>query len=113
MPAQVAIADYLKHGGYQHHLGTLRHALAAQQNSLLQAVAKHFPKTMRLTRPRGGYFVWVELPESVDVLKLHRLALAQNISIAPGPMFSAQRKFHHCIRLNYGHPWSARMGGSR
>ncbi len=112
VPAQVAIADYLKHGGYQHHLRTLRHALAVQQNSLLQAVATHFPKATRLTRPRGGYFVWVELPPKVDVLKLHRLALEQNISIAPGPMFSAQRKFHHCIRLNYGHPWSARMEGA-
>lgn len=112
VPAQVAIADYLKHGGYQHHLRTLRHTLAVQQNSLLQAVATHFPKATRLTRPRGGYFVWVELTPTVDVLKLHRLALEQNISIAPGPMFSAQRKFHHCIRLNYGHPWSARMEGA-
>ena len=39
----------------------------------------------------------------VDGLKLHRLALAQNISLAPGHMFSADHRFTHCLRLNFGH----------
>ncbi|MDO2286031.1 PLP-dependent aminotransferase family protein, partial [Escherichia coli] len=34
---------------------------------------------------------------------------AQGISLAPGPIFSATRRFAHCARLNYGHPWSARQ----
>jgi DNA-binding transcriptional MocR family regulator len=53
--------------------------------------------------------VWVELPERVNALKLYRLAMEMNISLAPGPIFSAQRKFENFIRLNYGHPWSARL----
>ena len=60
-----------------------------------------------MTRPRGGYLSWVELPTQVDALALHRTALAQGISIAPGPIFSAKREYRHCIRLNFGHPWSA------
>jgi len=62
----------------------------------------------RATRPAGGYFLWVELPEGVDALQLHRQALAQGISTAPGPIFSASRSFAHCLRLNYGHEWNAR-----
>ena len=54
-------------------------------------------------------FLWLELPEAVDSLRLFQLALAQGISLAPGPIFSATRRFAHCARLNYGHPWSARQ----
>jgi len=50
--------------------------------------------------------VWVELPRGVDSLELHRLALEQGISLAPGPIFSPRREFRNCVRLNYGHPWS-------
>jgi DNA-binding transcriptional MocR family regulator len=63
-----------------------------------------------VTHPEGGYFVWVELPSSVDALELHRLALSQNISIAPGPLFSADQRFRHHVRLNFGHPRSMQLG---
>ncbi len=107
-PAQGALADYLAKGGYDKHLRQLRHALAAQQSAMLDAVARHFPKGTRATRPDGGYFLWVELAGSVDALELHRRALSLGISVAPGPMFSAQRSFRNFIRLNYGHPWTER-----
>ena len=109
IPLQMALADYLAHGGYDRHLRQLRLTLAAQQNTMLQAIAVHFPPGTRVTRPQGGYFVWVEMPAGIDALALHRSALAAGISIAPGPIFSATRAFRHCIRLNYGHPWSAQL----
>jgi DNA-binding transcriptional MocR family regulator len=59
-----------------------------------------------LTRPTGGFVLWVELPRKVSALKLHDLALVEKISIAPGPMFSASQGFQNFIRLNCGHPWS-------
>jgi DNA-binding transcriptional MocR family regulator len=107
-PAQGAIADYLARGGYDRHLRQLRHALSVQQGAMLQAVARYFPRGSRATRPAGGYFLWVELPRHADALRIQRSALAQGISVAPGPMFSAERTFRNCLRLNYGHPWDAR-----
>jgi len=103
VPSQQALSHYLGHGGYDRHLRALRHTLAAQQIVALDAVERHFPKGTRCTRPEGGYFLWLELPGEVDGLKLHRLALAQNISLAPGHMFSADHRFTHCLRLNFGH----------
>ncbi len=108
VPAQAALADYLQHGGYDRHLRKLRHALEMQQSAMLASAARHFPASTRVTRPSGGYFLWFEFPERLDSLQLLRLALAQGISLAPGPIFSASRGFHHCARLNYGHPWSPR-----
>ncbi len=106
MPAQAAIADYLQHGGYDRHLRKLRYALEGQQLSMLAAIARHFPAQTRVSHPSGGYFLWLELPEQMDALKLFHMALAQGISIAPGPIFSPTRRFGNCIRLNYGSPWN-------
>jgi DNA-binding transcriptional MocR family regulator len=109
IPPQLAIAAYLKSGGYERHLRNLRQAFASQQAQMADAIGRHFPAGTRVTRPRGGYFLWVELPKSVDALRLHRGALEEGISVAPGPMFSAKREHTNCLRINYGHPWTARM----
>ena len=108
VPAQAALALYLERGGFDKHLRKLRAALAAQQAVFAQAVGHYFPTGTRATRPEGGYFLWVELPEGSDALHIHRQALAQGISVAPGPIFSASHAFTNCLRLNYGHAWNAR-----
>jgi DNA-binding transcriptional MocR family regulator len=105
-PAQAALADYLAKGGYDRHLRQLRHTLSVQQSAVMQAVTRHFPAGTKATRPAGGYFLWIELPGKVDTLAIHRQALSLGISVAPGPMFSAQREFSNCLRLNYGHAWN-------
>lgn len=109
IPAQLGIAEYLKHGGFERHLRRLRQALASQQSLMLQAIARRFPAGTRLTRPKGGYFVWVELPGGADALEVHRLAMERGISVAPGPMFSAKRAYRNCLRINYGHPFTDEM----
>ena len=108
VPSQMAIAHYLRRGGFDRHLRRLRKTLAEQQAQCLAAVARHFPRGTRVTRPTGGYFLWLELPAGSDALAIQRQAAAQGISIAPGPMFSASRGFGHCLRLNCGHPLDAR-----
>lgn len=108
VPVQAAIADYLQNGGYDRHLRKLRHALEMQQGAMLASAARHFPTSTRVTRPSGGYFLWFEFPENVDSLQLLQLALAQGISLAPGPIFSATQRFRNCARLNHGYPWDSR-----
>lgn len=112
IPAQAALAEYLKHGGYENHLRHLRSTLAAQEAAMVAEIERSFPAGTRLARPRGGYFLWVELPPAIDALALHRQALAQGISIAPGPIFSAKREFRNCIRINTGHPWSPQIANA-
>jgi DNA-binding transcriptional MocR family regulator len=99
---QAALAEYLKHGGYERHLRGFRQRLSEALAAMTQAVTMHFPAGCRLTQPQGGYMLWVEMPKSIDALRLHRLALAEGISIAPGPLFSAKRKYENFVRLNYG-----------
>jgi DNA-binding transcriptional MocR family regulator len=106
IPVQDGIALFLRQDGYDAHLAKLRHTLAAQQAALLASLKKHFPAGYRVTCPDGGYFVWLEMPRGVDALEIHRQALEQGISVAPGPIFSPRREFRNCLRLNYGHPWT-------
>jgi DNA-binding transcriptional MocR family regulator len=103
---QMVVAEFLESGGYDRHLKRLRTNLATQVDRVRQATAKYFPEGTRISRPAGGYMLWVELPPTVDALKLYRAALAQNISILPGAVFSASNRFKNHIRINCGHTWS-------
>jgi len=103
-PIQEGLSDYLQRGGYDRHLRQLRQTLAQHRQRVLRSIAKHFPSDTRVTQPEGGYFVWVELPGRIDALELHRLALSHDISIAPGHLFSADHRFSHHLRVNFGHP---------
>ena len=104
VPSQEGLSEYLQHGGYDRHLRQLRGILAKHRHNALQTMAKYFPAGTKVTQPEGGYFVWVELPKSVDALELHRLALSHDISLAPGHLFSADHRYKHHVRLNFGHP---------
>ena len=53
-PAQDAIALYLREGGYERHLSTLRRALAAQQAAAFESLSRHLPADIRISRPEGG-----------------------------------------------------------
>jgi DNA-binding transcriptional MocR family regulator len=100
---QAGLAEYLKHGGYERHLRGFRQRLSVALGAMTNAVTAYFPAGCRITRPQGGYMLWVEMPESIDTLRLHRLALTEGISIAPGPLFSVRGKYKNFVRLNYGH----------
>ena len=103
---QLAVADFVEHGGYEHHLRALRRKLAAQVDAVSAAIAEHFPAGTRVSRPAGGFVLWVELPPGTSALELHARALAHGISVAPGPIFSAKPRFANCIRMSCGYPWS-------
>lgn len=109
VPAQITLAAYLAKGGYDRHLRSLRHTLLLQQIKFIEAIERHFPEGTRLNSPGGGYFLWVKLPDGVNALALHRIALNNGISIAPGPIFSSQKGYTDYVRLNYGHIWDEPM----
>ncbi len=111
-PIQAVIGDYLGQGTYDRHLRRLRRELRARQKQFLQAMETYMPPGTKWTRPDGGYLLWAELGSGTDAIQLHRSALAHGISLAPGPIFSANKAFHHAIRLNYGHPFTPRTEGA-
>ncbi|MES2610564.1 MAG: PLP-dependent aminotransferase family protein [Pseudomonadota bacterium] len=101
IPSQAAISDYLAQGGYDLHLRRIRQTILHHRAVMVDAIAESFPAGTRVTQPEGGYLLWVELSRRIDSLELMRLGMAAGVSLMPGPLFSADRRFAHCIRLNY------------
>jgi DNA-binding transcriptional MocR family regulator len=107
--AQFAIADFLNRGGYDRYLRQVRSRYQHQVTVMIRAVGKYFPPGARVTQPRGGFVIWVELPKTIDAMQLYQQAMRQRISIAPGSIFSASQKYRNYIRLNCAQPWNERL----
>jgi len=106
---QKVLADFLRDGGYDHHLRSIRRAYQGQMHLFAQAIRRHFPEGTRLSRPEGSMILWVELPAGVDTIRLHAEALRHRISIAPGPLFSVKDRYRNCLRMSCAIPWSAEI----
>jgi DNA-binding transcriptional MocR family regulator len=103
---QKTVSDFLRNGGYDHHLRSIRRAYQNQLHVFSQAILRHFPEGTRLSRPQGGFVLWVEMPTGIDALRLHRDAVRQHISTAPGALFSVKERYRNCLRMNCGLPWT-------
>lgn len=102
----LAVAEFLKHGGYDRHLRTLRQAYRSQVERTRESVVASFPEGIGLSRPQGNFVLWCELPAQVDSIELWKQARRAGISLAPGPLFSPDGGYRNFIRLNCGYPWS-------
>lgn len=98
-PPQLAIAEFLANGGYEHHLRSIRRRYAQQVTQMQAAIARYFPVGTRVSRPQGGFNLWIEMAEEIDSRQLYKDAKEQKISIAPGSIFSLEGKYHNFIRL--------------
>jgi DNA-binding transcriptional MocR family regulator len=104
----MAIARFLAGGGYERHLRRMRNALKKQTSDFALAIARYFPAGTRISAPRGGLCLWVELDRSLDGLQLFNRAGQEDISILPGALCSGTDRYSHCIRLNTGYPLNER-----
>jgi DNA-binding transcriptional MocR family regulator len=103
---QVAMANFLKNGRYEYHLKNLRRALHTQSLKYLQAIIDYFPPETKVSRPHGGFIIWLELNKQVDAFKLRAEAMKHQISFVPGKIFSSGNNYTNFIRLSFGKPWS-------
>jgi DNA-binding transcriptional MocR family regulator len=100
--SQAILAEYLAGRAYAQHLQRLRKLFAAQNPRVRALILAAFPDALSVTDPQGSFLFWIELPVHVDATALAGQALRNGISIAPGPIFSATRRFRNCIRLSVG-----------
>lgn len=104
---QVAVAHFLGIGRYEYHLKKLRRALHTHCLKYMQGILQYFPDTVKISRPEGGFVLWIELSKDVDAYKLYQEAMKYHISFAPGQIFSSQGNYRNCMRIGYGKPYDA------
>lgn len=106
---QAAVGEFLSCGGYDSHLRRLRRVFGDSMDRALRVIEECFPPGTRVSRPAGGFVLWVELPHGIDSRELLDRALRRNICFAPGDVFSATTRYRHCLRLSCGHGWDDRI----
>jgi DNA-binding transcriptional MocR family regulator len=104
---QDAISTYLDTHRYQTHLSRLRSRCADSVNRFTDAVERFFPAGTALSRPGGGFVLWVQMPKGVDAEEVFRKARRNQISILPGRAFSTGDQYRNCIRINCAREWDA------
>jgi DNA-binding transcriptional MocR family regulator len=102
---QLALAEFLESGGFDRHLKRLRVALWQSVEASREEVLRTFPAGTRVSRPQGGFVLWIELPEGHYGEAVHRRATAAGIRILPGTAFSPTGQYEQCIRIACGHPF--------
>jgi len=102
---QLALAEFLESGAFEKHLRQLRLALWRSVEASRTEILRTFPPGTRVSRPEGGFVLWVQLPEGYDGLELQRAAAAVGIEILAGELFSAAGQYTNCVRIACGHPF--------
>jgi DNA-binding transcriptional MocR family regulator len=106
---QIALAEFLASGAYEPHLRRISRVCEENLLRMTRAIEASFPTETKVSRPAGGFVLWLELPKRLDSRALFDEAVEHGICFAPGDVFSAGRRFRNCLRLSAGHVWSDRI----
>jgi 2-aminoadipate transaminase len=99
--SQVLTVAYFRSGEWWGYLERLKETYKERRDAMLDALAEFMPAGVRWTRPEGGFFVWVTLPEGLDAAALATEALARNVVYVPGADFYPDGSVEDRLRLSY------------
>lgn len=99
---QLTLANYLKHGGQERVVQQAARVYRQRSERLRRLILERFPEGTRVTRPQGGFVLWVELPEHLDGVRLYEAALAAGVAVTPGVIFSPRGDYRHHLRISCG-----------
>jgi 2-aminoadipate transaminase len=101
---QMVLAEYCAPHFHQ-HVPELTRGLRRKLDTLMEALGEQFGTAAEFEEPRGGIFLWVKLPDSVDTLKLYQPALKAGVAINPGPEWSVDKAHSRSrMRLCFASP---------
>ena len=87
---QMVLAEYCT-GNFSRHVPMLRSGLRAKLETLMESLRQSFGDAVEFDDPKGGIFLWIKLPDTVDTAKLYQAALAAGVAINPGPEWSVNK----------------------
>ncbi|MBN1579621.1 MAG: PLP-dependent aminotransferase family protein [Anaerolineae bacterium] len=93
--------DICQRGILKRHVQKIRVEYHKRRDVMLAAMEESFPKEAVWTRPQGGLFLWVRLPEHIDTEKLFYSALEEKVAFVPGHVFFPNGGGHNTMRLNF------------
>lgn len=98
---QSIIYQYLKDNNIETHIQQIREVYGKQCIAMIKSIERYFPPNVTYTKPEGGMFLWVELPEHINSLDLFELAITDNVIFVPGDPFYIGKEKTRTLRLNF------------
>lgn len=107
--SQMAISSYLADQPWRDQIANFCELYKARRDAMLESLDAYFPKSATWTKPAGGFYVWVTLPEGVDTKAMMPKAIAAKVAYVPGTAFYADGLGSWSMRLSYCHPTPERI----
>jgi 2-aminoadipate transaminase len=99
--AQREIATYIERYDLSADIANIREVYRERRDVMLGAMDELFPEPIRYTRPRGGLFLWVELPARLNARDLLQRSLKRDVAFVPGGAFFPNGGHENTFRLNF------------
>ena len=101
--AALAVQEYAK-GNMDIHIDEQNQSLRVKRDAMLAALGENFGDQAQWSKPEGGLYVWLEMPEDVDLAGLQEQSFNEGVGYYNGTMFSPEGRGANCARLCFGHP---------
>jgi 2-aminoadipate transaminase len=102
--SQAQLLEFVRAGYLEPHVERLRSSLRSRRNALLATLDEGMPAGTHWTRPAGGYFLWLELPEALDAREVNELARAAGVTFVPGSGFFPDGRGQATARISFSFP---------
>lgn len=99
--SQYLLWDYLENNDLDGHIAEIKALYKKQAHAMMDAMERYFPPAVKYTRPHGGMFLWVTLPEGISAMSLFPKALEKKVAFVPGDPFYIGVKNVNTMRLNF------------
>lgn len=99
--AQMTIAEYLKQYDIDKHINKIIEVYKKRRDIAIECIECYFPNNIKFTRPQGGLFTWIELPEGISARKVLEKCLDKKIAFVPGGSFFPIENKENTLRINY------------
>ncbi len=101
---QLIAADFFESGEFYRHVEKVRKVYKAKKDAMLQALERYMPEGVTWTKPEGGLFLWVKLPEHISADDMFKDAINENVAYVIGSAFHVDGSGKNTMRLNFSYP---------
>ncbi len=100
---QIIAHEVGQHGFIDEHVKVIRKVYFERRNTMLDALEEHMPEGVCWTRPQGGLFLWVTLPQQIDTTEMLKQAIEEKVAYVPGESFYPDGSGKNTMRLNFSY----------
>ena len=98
---QIVAHEVGQHGFLDRHVQLIQKVYHERRDTMLDALSEHMPNEVHWTRPQGGLFLWLTLPEQINTTEMLSEAIAEKVAYVPGEFFFVDGSGQNTMRLNF------------